>query len=121
MMRFKGLWFIFIPVVAITFFGLAAGVRTAQAINADTPCKSDSNTEISAIENCGNELGLYGMEMRAIRAEMATGPVPNLAVAPVDERTLYQKPLSKIAKSTDIYDGPIFGNVMVNLTIVGSI
>ncbi len=119
-MRFKGLWFIVIPVVTITFFGLAAGIRTAQAVNADAPCKSDSNTEISAIENCGNELGLYGMEMRAIRAEMATDPVPNLAVAPVDERTLYQKSFSKVVKSTDIYDGPSGANVVGKFTIVGS-
>src|SRR5258708_36235799 len=60
------------------------------------------------------------MEMRAIRAEIATDPVPNLAVAPVDERTLYQKSFSKVVKSTDIYDGPSAANVAGKFTIVGS-
>src|SRR5260221_12958015 len=114
MMRFKWLGFIVIPIATVTFFGFVSGVRTAtaQAINAATPCKSDSNTEITAIENCGDELGLYGIEMRAISTEISTNPVPNLAVAPVDERTLYQQSVSKVVKTTDIYDEPSRANVV---------
>jgi L,D-transpeptidase catalytic domain len=116
---FKWSCFTFIAIAMVTCFGVVISTQTAYAASANTPCQSDSNSDLTAIANCG-EPGVYGMEMRAINAEIAAEPAPNLAVVPIDEKTLYQKAFSKVLKTTDIYGDSSGANVVGNLTVVGN-
>ena len=101
-------WFHFIPALFVVSTTMSLSVARAQDGNA---CKSDSNAEITAIENCGPQLGVYGLEARALNAEMTANPAPNLTPIPINEKELYQKSFRKVTKATNIYDGP-GGNVI---------
>src|SRR5260221_7317724 len=103
-MRFKRLR-VGLIVVTVVVMVAVVGLRSVQADNGPT-CQSDSHVEITAIENCGGQLGIYGIEMRAIIAEMAAHPVPEVTPLPIDEKMLNQRAYRKVIKETDVYNAP---------------
>jgi hypothetical protein len=94
---------------------LFAGVVRIQA----DACRSavvSSNLDPSAANsttpaNCNTQNNVYGMQMRALLAEMVAHPRPDLQNVPIDESMLYSKGYRKVLKETDIYDAP-GGNVV---------
>src|SRR5262245_10256512 len=100
---------------------IVAGV-SIRAVYADAPGVSwqsanaqnaaDKAAGGTAAIPCMNNVGVYGVEMRALAAEMAAHPNPGLAPIPVDERKLYEHSFRKVLKETDVYDGPGSTNVV---------
>jgi len=61
--------------------------------------------------NCLSNIGLYGVEMRALMAEMTAHPTPALQTIPIDEKKLFSRAYRRVMKETDIFDAPN-GNVI---------
>ncbi len=57
------------------------------------------------------DVGIYGVEMRALAAEMAAHPRPEVTPLAVDERELYSRAYRRVLKETPVYDAPN-GNVV---------
>jgi hypothetical protein len=58
--------------------------------------------------------GIYGVEMRALAAEMAAHPAPAVTQVPVNEHELYARAYRKVTTPGPIYNAPN-GQVMGNL------
>ena len=83
---------------------VAAVLIAVRQVNAAGPTSCQGAATNSA--TCDNVPGVYGMEARALAAEMAAHPTPGLTPIPVDERQLYQHSFRKVLKETDVYDSP---------------
>jgi hypothetical protein len=59
-----------------------------------------------AYADCESCSAIYGIEMRALMAEMEAHPFPELASLPVDDAMLYRRGFRKVLDATDIYDAP---------------
>jgi hypothetical protein len=113
-MRRKQTWVIFASVMLMVAVSIV-GVATIQA--SPTLCNTAKNetsvsTNADANKNCTESVGVYGVEMRALMAEMVAHPYPELEQIPVDERMLYQRAYRKVLKETDIYNAPGGGQVV---------
>jgi hypothetical protein len=66
---------------------------------------------------------LYGVEMRALAAEMAAHPKPHVTPIPVDERQLYGRAYRRVLKETDIFDAPngkVIGHLAAGFNFVNA-
>jgi hypothetical protein len=88
---------------------LAAFLLPSAPLNADSGGKLNCAANQNAPE-CVSPI-VYGVEMRAIEAEMAINPAPDLPRLPVDDRLLYRRPFRRVEKPTTIHDAPN-GNVV---------
>src|SRR5581483_12245657 len=76
-----------------------------------------------ATPGCGVATSIYGVEMRALAAEMAAHPRPDLSPIPIDEKMLYQRAYRRVIKETDVYDGPggaVVGHIDSGFTFVNA-
>ncbi len=83
-------------------------VRIVSADPGDTGCTPDNTA--NPVE-CPADVPVYGLEMRAVAAQMAAHPRPEVTPLPIDEHLLYSKGYRKVIKETDVYDAPN-GNVV---------
>jgi hypothetical protein len=82
-----------------------------------SPAKADGGATCAPtnVSQTGcSSVGVYGTEMRALLAEIAANPTPNVQTIPIDEKLLYARAFRKVVKPGPIYDGPD-GNVIGNL------
>jgi L,D-transpeptidase-like protein len=110
--------------VGIAFVGalvLASAVTISRADSGSpSPC-TDARTVASP--DCPPDVGVYGVEMRAIAAQMAAHPHPELTPIPVDEKMLYQRAYRRVVKETDVYDAPggnVVGHIDAGFTFVNA-
>ncbi len=69
----------------------------------------DANNCDATKTNCpnANAVGsIYGIEMRALTAQMAAHPVPEVTPVPVDEKLLFSRAYRRVMQETDLYDQP---------------
>jgi hypothetical protein len=116
MFRSRVVWVVIVLVV-VSFPG--------RAIHAD-PGGADScaaRDAAIATPGCGVATSIYGVEMRALAAEMAAHPRPDLSPIPIDEKMLYQRAYRRVIKETDVYDGPggtVVGHIDSGFTFVNA-
>ncbi len=87
---------------------LAAFVVTAFVpipVSADPGPTACTNGARSNLPGCTGK-PIYGVEMRAIMAEMAVNPSPNFAALPVDENVIYRRAFRRVLEPTPIYNAP---------------
>ena len=86
-----------IACVVVALFILLSAVPISHADPGDTPpCSAPDCADV----------GVYGVEMRALAAEMAAHPRPDLQPIPIDEKMLYQRAYRRVMKETDVYNAP---------------
>lgn len=117
----RGYW----PLLAFalaTILALAITVRVGLADpNAPASCADDSTSANKP--GCAVDPGIYGIQMRAIMAEMHAHPRPDLTPIPIDERMLFQRAYRKVIKETDVYSGPngaVVGHIDNGFTFVNA-
>lgn len=83
-------------------------------------------TAISPVraDDSGKDNGtIYGVEMRALLAQMAANPTPKVGKVPIDERKLYSRAYRRIMKETDIYNAPngaVIGHIDAGFNFVNA-
>src|SRR5258707_12417927 len=102
-MRLKHKAMITAPIVMLVMLLITVHQTSADA--GPSVCKT-ANTDkalSASSEHCTAAPMVYGVEMRALMAEMIAHPRPELEQIPVDEHMLYQRAYRKVLKETDIY------------------
>ncbi len=86
-----------IACAVVVLFVLLSAVPIIRADPGDTPsCNAPDCADV----------GVYGVEMRALAAEIAAHPRPDLKPIPIDEKMLYQRAYRRVTKETDVYNAP---------------
>ncbi|SRR5581483_6786922 len=102
-------------VVILIFILIGSGKQIAHA----EKCKTENDADTPP---CG-EIGIYGIEMRAVAAEMAVHPRPEVTPIPVDEKMLYRRAYRRVLKETDVYNaanGSVIGHIDNGFTFVNA-
>jgi hypothetical protein len=101
----------------IAFLVLVSAVPIIHADpGSDSPCSKPA-------PDCPGEIPVYGVEMRAVAAQMAAHPRPELTPIPIDEKMLYQRSYRRVVKETDVYDAPggnVVGHIDAGFTFVNA-
>ncbi len=106
---------------AMVLFSAAVVVLAGAAIRVQAGSNSDCSTTQPPTCSTNNaatstasptaSVGIYGVEARAVAAEIAAHPTPDLTPVTPDPRDLYSRAYRQVIGATDVYDGPN-GNVV---------
>src|SRR5579859_905206 len=99
-----------LSVSVVMLAGFAIPVQAGSDPNCTDPQAACSTSNTATTPT----IGVYGVEARAVAAQMAAHPTPGLTPYPANPADLYSRAYRQVIGATDVYDAPN-GNVISHI------